>query len=296
MREKIKDHAGSLNQNETRTRTVLVDPLLTVLGWDVANPKLVTIEYPLAGKSVDYALIGPENSPNAIVEAKKLNTNLSDHSQQVVTYANIGGIKYAVITNGDSWELYDVFKQVQWTDKRVMQVNISSMSSAEVALNLLMMWRSNLSTGTVSEVKRPQLHPVEELKPNQKEHKPSSGWIPLTDFDPPSKTKPPTLIRFWDNTEVSIEKWHDLYIQIVKKCFESGYLTTQMLPIGTSKTNYVSTSNKHPDGLEMKQFKLLSNSPLVIETWMSAQNSRNRSKNLLKRCGLDPFTVLVKNN
>lgn len=43
---------------ETPTRTMVIDPLLEVLGWDVRDPDEVQLEYPTVdGKSVDYALL-----------------------------------------------------------------------------------------------------------------------------------------------------------------------------------------------------------------------------------------------
>ena len=297
LRERIKSHSTALGENETRTRTVLVDPLLTVLGWDVSDPDLVTVEYRLKDSKAqrpDYALIGPQGTPSILVEAKNLKEKLSDHTNQVVNYAVIEGIKYAVITNGDSWELYDVFKEVPWNQKRIMDVTISSGSNAEVALSLLLLWRSNLSYGSVSEVNPPVIDIEESAKPKKENDDSTVGWTPLTDFDPPRHTNPPTLIRFWDNSEVSISTWKELFIEIVKKGYESGKLTKQMLPFGTKKRNYINTSSKHPDGSEMRQFHDLLDSPLFIDTWVSALDTRTRSKNLLKICDIDPATVMVK--
>ena len=45
--------------NETQTRVALIDPLLTALGWDVADPALVTPEYRTDVGWADYALQGP---------------------------------------------------------------------------------------------------------------------------------------------------------------------------------------------------------------------------------------------
>ena len=50
VQKRIRDHGDSLRQNEIRTRVVLIDPLLTALGWDVADPGLVTAEYDVSGR------------------------------------------------------------------------------------------------------------------------------------------------------------------------------------------------------------------------------------------------------
>ena len=42
---------------ETPTQTIVIDPLLEALGWDVRDPDEVQLEYQTVdGKSVDYAL------------------------------------------------------------------------------------------------------------------------------------------------------------------------------------------------------------------------------------------------
>ncbi len=48
LQQHIRNHGASLRQNETRTRLALVDPLLQALGWNVADPQLVTPEYVVA--------------------------------------------------------------------------------------------------------------------------------------------------------------------------------------------------------------------------------------------------------
>ena len=45
LQERIQTHSATLRANEIRTRTALIDPMLTALGWDVSDPALVTPEY-----------------------------------------------------------------------------------------------------------------------------------------------------------------------------------------------------------------------------------------------------------
>ena len=60
LQQRIRDHGDSLRQNEIRTRLALIDPLLRALGWDVADPGLVTAEYDVSGQRADYALLKNE--------------------------------------------------------------------------------------------------------------------------------------------------------------------------------------------------------------------------------------------
>ena len=86
LQQRIRDYGDSLRQNEIRTRVALIDPLLTALGWDVAEPGLVTAEYNMSsnGSSLraDYALLGSRaDKPAALVEAKHLGESLDNHEK-----------------------------------------------------------------------------------------------------------------------------------------------------------------------------------------------------------------------
>jgi len=56
LRAQLERHKHS-GLKEYPTRTILIDPLLFALGWDVRDPDEVQLEYPtIDGKSVDYAM------------------------------------------------------------------------------------------------------------------------------------------------------------------------------------------------------------------------------------------------
>ena len=92
LQERIRSHNAALRENETRTRmAALIDPLLHVLGWDVSDPRVVMPEYKVSGGLADYALLKPNGSPAATVEAKKLGAVLESHRMQMLNYANASG-------------------------------------------------------------------------------------------------------------------------------------------------------------------------------------------------------------
>ena len=107
LKYRIKNHRPNLQVNETQTRVVLIDPLLRALGWDTSDPELVTQEYDIGGKRVDYALLDDQGNPVVFLEAKRLDEQLSSHRSQIVAYASERGITYPAITNGNEWEVYD---------------------------------------------------------------------------------------------------------------------------------------------------------------------------------------------
>jgi len=57
LRGRIRDHREDLSRNELRTRVALIDPMLQALGWDVADPSQVAIEFTTRSGRADYALM-----------------------------------------------------------------------------------------------------------------------------------------------------------------------------------------------------------------------------------------------
>ena len=79
LKERMRSYRAALEENETRTRMALIDPLLCALGWDVSDPGVVAPEYRVGGGWADYALLRPDGEPAATLEAKKLGESLGAH-------------------------------------------------------------------------------------------------------------------------------------------------------------------------------------------------------------------------
>ena len=146
LKERIAAHGTNLRENEIRTRMALIDPMLQALGWDTSNPSLVAPEYSLGGNRVDYALMKSDGNPLVLLEAKKLGESLASHQVQLLNYAIMSGISYAGLTDGDNWELYDVFQRRPLADKRMMQVSIIGTPVSQCAWMLSLLQQSSLAT------------------------------------------------------------------------------------------------------------------------------------------------------
>ena len=146
LRVKIESHRAHLSENETRTRQVLIDPLLKELGWDVSDPDQVELEYSAGGGRADYALMS-EGRPVAVIEAKRLGYRLDQNeTMQVLNYANSRGIAHMAVTNGDEWRMYDVFAHKPIEDRVIMEFSITRTPAHESALQSLRIWNPNLSS------------------------------------------------------------------------------------------------------------------------------------------------------
>ena len=74
LKRRIDEHGDYLQESEYRTRILLIDPLLRLLGWDVEDFHCVEIEFRTSQsvqERADYVLKNGE-SKVAIVKAKKL--------------------------------------------------------------------------------------------------------------------------------------------------------------------------------------------------------------------------------
>ena len=147
LQHRIREHGPTLRENETRTRMALIDPLLAALGWNVSDPAVVTPEYNVSGRWADYALLRPDGQPAATLEAKKLGESLASHRMQMLNYSNAAGIAYAGLTDGNHWELYEVFAPKPLEERRVLQLSIVDTPTHQCALQLLLLWRPNLASG-----------------------------------------------------------------------------------------------------------------------------------------------------
>lgn len=141
---------------ETPTRTIVVDPLLGALGWDVRDPDEVELEYPTVdGKSVDYAL-KLNKKPVLLVEAKPLDDPLDDVKgiTQVVGYAANDGIVWCVLTNGFKWKVYRSVEKCAAPEKLMYEVSLDprddpGSSIEESARHLWRLSRDEMAKGTL---------------------------------------------------------------------------------------------------------------------------------------------------
>ncbi len=148
LKRKISDERDYLSQNEYRTRIVLVDPVLRILGWNVDDPASVHLEYEVGRERADYALMSNDN-PVAVIEAKKLGTQLEEREKrQVFNYAITHGIRHMAVTNGDDWLLYDVFPGEPRPREEciIMEFSLRQMPAHECVLKSLRLWKPNISS------------------------------------------------------------------------------------------------------------------------------------------------------
>ena len=312
LQQRIRDHGPTLRQNETRTRTALIDPLLTALGWDVSDPALVTPEYRVDVGWADYALAGPGSQPAAVIEAKRLGSIVENHLEQSVGYCIQQGIAYSGVTDGDHWQLYRTFEPVPMAQKLVLDIRIGDTPAHECALKLLLLWRPNLASGRPVPASEPVLGsesvpqpiaqmPVSPEVPSIAEEPQtdavetpalSVGWVPLSEFNPPGRSSPPQVIRLPDGSVQELRRWNDILVQVAIWLSASGNLTVGNVPVRSSARIYIVHSlPTHPTGNQFFGYKTIANGLLAVNTHGSAVQMRKNTQTLLLHCGVDPDTV-----
>ncbi|MBD2292011.1 DEAD/DEAH box helicase family protein [Anabaena sphaerica FACHB-251] len=109
-----------MSANEANTRTQLIDPALTLAGWNIKDSNQVGLEIPVDGYNAepwngvtDYCLYQPNGEVIAVVEAKRQSSNPKIAQTQVEYYVkeiekHQSFRPFAFMTNGEEIYFWDV--------------------------------------------------------------------------------------------------------------------------------------------------------------------------------------------
>lgn len=293
LQKTIEAHHGYLAKNETRTRQVLIDPLLQKLGWNVSNPNIVQLEYRVKQGQPDYALMS-KGKPLAVIEAKRLESDLGDDQIiQALAYAVAGGIPYIIITNGDTWEMYDVFKPAEFEDCLLIKLELSQQPVDKNAAQAWAMRKSNLTS------KEPDFKPPKPAPDKPSGQLPSSGlskdsdnWCSFEDELYPPGTKPVKL-KIVDSPEETVKDWKDAIHKVAAWLADKGILSVNDCPIGTEKYTFIGREAVNPDGTPFKNSQQLSNVLILQRGNLNSQEQWRKLKQLLEDLSVNRSTIRV---
>ena len=291
IRNRIDHHEALLKENETRTRRSAIDPLLDILGWDTENPAEILHEYKVSNVWADYALMIEGGKPILVLEAKKLGEKLEPHRTQMVTYANIAGIPFCGLTDGNQWEIYDVFMQKPLEEKCILKASIVDDPIAATALKFMLLWKENMATKTPIQEPTPLLHGGGPEGPTPPPTPP--GWIKLPDFKVSAQGGSPTRIRFPDDTEWDLSSARQMVIETAKWLYRSNHLDPTLVPIASgTKLNLVEL-NSGTNEEKKEGYQQISGSNLRVLVNLGRTGCQRASIKLAKECGQDPEMILV---
>lgn len=108
--ERVKSHS-SMMATEEAVKTAVVLPFLRALGYDVFDPNEVVPEFTAdavgkKGEKVDYA-IKIDNEIRILIECKPISISLEKkHLDQLYRYFSVTNAKFAILTNGRTFNFY----------------------------------------------------------------------------------------------------------------------------------------------------------------------------------------------
>jgi len=109
--------------NETETRTHLIDPVLAALGYETLDQVRREVRLEASGQIVDYQLHAGDQQ--VVVEAKASRVSLdAKEASQLVGYCAQEGVRWALLSNGLQWQIFDVELSGNWEAKRIAKLDL----------------------------------------------------------------------------------------------------------------------------------------------------------------------------
>lgn len=124
-------------KTEEATKTALIMPFISTLGYDVFNPMEVVPEMDCdliknKGDKIDYAIF-LNNEPVMLIECKHWAQNLDLHSCQLQKYFVASKAKFGVLTNGVVYRFYtDLVKTNIMDTTPFLEVNIENLKESQI--------------------------------------------------------------------------------------------------------------------------------------------------------------------
>lgn len=132
--EGLKDNI----QTEEATKTSLIMPFFSLLGYDVFNPDEFIPEFTAdvgikKGEKVDYAIL-QDGKPVILIEAKWIGEKLEKHDSQLFRYFATCNAKFAILTNGQYYRFYTDLEEPNKMDETpFLDINLLDLKETQVA-------------------------------------------------------------------------------------------------------------------------------------------------------------------
>lgn len=120
--ERVKSHSSTMATEEA-VKTAVVLPFLRALGYDVFDPTEVVPEFTAdavgkKGEKVDYA-INIDGEIRILIECKPIAVQLEKkHLDQLFRYFTVTNAKFAILTNGRTFNFYTDLEETNKLDTR----------------------------------------------------------------------------------------------------------------------------------------------------------------------------------
>jgi hypothetical protein len=140
--------------NEANTKALLIEPMLSALGWDTTNLDHVLRDWPLRDNStIDYALrMGDENV--MLLEARGVSESLDDQgfTGRAVNSSHAEGVLWCVVTNGLVYRAYRTDEEIPLDEKLAFEVDLrkAAVGSPADTANVPLLSRDSVADGSLA--------------------------------------------------------------------------------------------------------------------------------------------------
>lgn len=134
--KRVESMLGNI-QTEEATKTAIIMPFFSMLGYDVFNPQEFVPEFTAdvgikKGEKVDYAII-KDGEPTILIECKSITEALERHDSQLFRYFGTCTAKFAILTNGIYYRFYTDLDDTNKMDKDpFLSINILDIRDNQV--------------------------------------------------------------------------------------------------------------------------------------------------------------------
>jgi len=127
----LKEHIRSIQDgikagyftNQASVSQGIVLRILQTLSWPTFDIKIVSPEYPLNGRRVDFALCHPLGKPKILIEVKPPGQSATGE-RQLFEYAFHKGVPMAILTDGQEWHFFLPGEPGDYGERRVYRLDI----------------------------------------------------------------------------------------------------------------------------------------------------------------------------
>ncbi|HKB24951.1 MAG TPA: hypothetical protein VKG64_07830 [Methylomirabilota bacterium] len=110
--------------NEAAVCQGIVLRLLHALSWPTYDTQIVSPEYSVEGRRVDFALCHPARKPLVFIEVKQIGQSDGAAERQLFEYAFHKGVPMAILTDGQEWQFFLPAEQGEYGERRVYKLDI----------------------------------------------------------------------------------------------------------------------------------------------------------------------------
>lgn len=141
---------------EEATKTSIIMPFFSLLGYDVFNPEEFMPEFTAdvgikKGEKVDYAILS-NGEPTILIECKWIGEPLDKHDSQLFRYFGTSNAKFAILTNGQIYKFYtDLEESNKMDEKPFLEIDILDIKETQVA-ELKKFHKSNFDVDSIFDV------------------------------------------------------------------------------------------------------------------------------------------------